>query len=144
MEKNKLIHIKIGKNEFLFDLNFVEKIDNSYELFPIPFVDDHIKGLVYIMGEIWVVISIEDFIGEKGKETSLKNLLILLKEGENFIALLCDEIKGIHEEHIISKKTLEMGEKNLPLDSITKVYVIDEAPVYKIDLKKLIGELSRF
>ena len=99
-EKNtkQYIVVKIGSEQYGFDINYVDNIVRMQNITRVPKAQTYFKGIINLRGEIVAVMSIRLKMQLEDDEFSDASRIIILKIEElGTIGIIVDEVKEIVE-----------------------------------------------
>lgn len=99
-EKNtkQYIIVKIGSEQYGFDINYVDNIVRMQNITRVPKAQTYFKGIINLRGEIVAVMSIRLKMQLEDDEFSDASRIIILKIEElGTIGIIVDEVKEIVE-----------------------------------------------
>ena len=97
----QFIVIKLGEEQYGIDIKYIDNIVRMPHITRVPKVDDYLKGVINLRGEVIPVMSIRIKMGlEKDVETKSSRIIILKLEQQGTIGVIVDEVKEIGRAHV--------------------------------------------
>ena len=95
-ETTQFIVIKLGDEQYGIDIKFIDNIVRMQHITRVPKVDDFLKGVINLRGEVIPVMSIRIKMGlEPDVETKATRIIILKLEQQGTIGVIVDEVKEV-------------------------------------------------
>lgn len=95
-ETTQFIVIKLGDEQYGIDIKFIDNIVRMQHITRVPKVDDYLKGVINLRGEVIPVMSIRLKMGlEPDVETKSSRIIILKLEQHGTIGVIVDEVKEV-------------------------------------------------
>jgi purine-binding chemotaxis protein CheW len=94
---NQLLVFVWGEARYALFLSAVKKVIQAVEIMELPEASRYILGVINVQGDILPVIDIRACFGLPESEIRLNTHFILAKTGDHIVALVVDEVMGIHE-----------------------------------------------
>ena len=95
-ETTQFIVIKLGDEQYGIDIKFIDNIVRMQHITRVPKVDDYLKGVINLRGEVIPVMSIRIKMGlEPDVETKSSRIIILKLEQHGTIGVIVDEVKEV-------------------------------------------------
>jgi purine-binding chemotaxis protein CheW len=90
------IVIKIDDEEYGINIKFIDNIVRMQQITRVPKVDDYLKGVINIRGEIVPVMSVRMKMGLTEDEITNKSRIIILKtEGGDLVGIIVDQVNQV-------------------------------------------------
>ena len=90
------IVIKIDDEQYGINIKFIDNIVRMQQITRVPKVDDYLKGVINIRGEIVPVMSVRMKMGLAEDEITGKSRIIILKTGEgNLVGIIVDQVNQV-------------------------------------------------
>ena len=90
------IVIKIDDEEYGINIKFIDNIVRMQQITRVPKVDDYLKGVINIRGEIVPVMSVRMKMGLTEDELTNKSRIIILKtEGGDLVGIIVDQVNQV-------------------------------------------------
>ena len=94
-ETTQFIVIRLGDEQYGIDIKYIDNIVRMQHITRVPKVDDYLKGVINLRGEI-PVMSIRIKMGlERDVETKSSRIIILKLEQQGTIGVIVDEVKEV-------------------------------------------------
>ncbi len=88
--------IKLGDEQYGIDIKYIDNIVRMQHITRVPKVDDYLKGVINLRGEVIPVMSIRLKMGlEPDEETKSTRIIILKLEQQGTIGVIVDEVKEV-------------------------------------------------
>ncbi len=95
-ETTQFIVIKLGEEQYGIDIKYIDNIVRMQHITRVPKVDDYLKGVINLRGEVIPVMSIRIKMGlEPDVETKSSRIIILKLEQQGMIGVIVDEVKEV-------------------------------------------------
>ena len=95
-ETTQFIVIKLGDEQYGIDIKYIDNIVRMQHITRVPKVDDYLKGVINLRGEVIPVMSISIKMGlEPDVETKATRIIILKLEQQGTIGVIVDEVKEV-------------------------------------------------
>ena len=90
------IVIKIDDEQYGINIKFIDNIVRMQQITRVPKVDDYLKGVINIRGEIVPVMSVRMKMGLEEEEITGKSRIIILKTGEgDLVGIIVDQVNQV-------------------------------------------------
>ena len=90
------IVIKIDDEQYGINIKFIDNIVRMQQITRVPKVDDYLKGVINIRGEIVPVMSVRMKMGLAEDEITNKSRIIILKTGEgDLVGIIVDQVNQV-------------------------------------------------
>lgn len=90
------IVIKIDDEQYGINIKFIDNIVRMQQITRVPKVDDYLKGVINIRGEIVPVMSVRMKMGLKEDEITGKSRIIILKTSEgDLVGIIVDQVNQV-------------------------------------------------
>jgi purine-binding chemotaxis protein CheW len=90
------IIIKIDDEQYGINIKFIDNIVRMQQITRVPKVDDYLKGVINIRGEIVPVMSVRMKMGLSEDEITGKSRIIILKTGEgDLVGIIVDQVNQV-------------------------------------------------
>jgi purine-binding chemotaxis protein CheW len=90
------IVIKIDEEQYGINIKFIDNIVRMQQITRVPKVDDYLKGVINIRGEIVPVMSVRMKMGLEEEEITGKSRIIILKTGEgDLVGIIVDQVNQV-------------------------------------------------
>ncbi|MBD5449410.1 MAG: purine-binding chemotaxis protein CheW [Lachnospiraceae bacterium] len=95
-ETTQFIVIKLGDEQYGIDIKYIDNIVRMQHITRVPKVDNYLKGVINLRGEVIPVMSIRIKMGlEPDVETKSTRIIILKLEQHGTIGVIVDEVKEV-------------------------------------------------
>ena len=95
-ETTQFIVVRIENEQYGIDIRHIDNIVRMQQITRVPKVQEYIKGVINLRGEVVPVMSIRIKMGYKPDEFNKNTRIIILKlEGNDSIGVLVDEVKEV-------------------------------------------------
>lgn len=95
-ETTQFIVVKYGQEQFGIDIKYIENIVRMQRITRVPKVQDYIKGVINLRGEVIPVISLRLKMElEEDEITKSTRIIIIRLESGDSIGVLVDEVKEV-------------------------------------------------
>lgn len=95
-ESTQFIVIKLGDEQYGIDIKYIDNIVRMQHITRVPKVDEYLKGVINLRGEVIPVMSIRIKMGlEPDVETKASRIIILKLEQQGTIGIIVDEVKEV-------------------------------------------------
>ena len=95
-ETTQFIVIKLGDEQYGIDIKYIDNIVRMQHITRVPKVDEYLKGVINLRGEVIPVMSIRIKMGlEKDVETKSSRIIILKLEQQGTIGVIVDEVREV-------------------------------------------------
>lgn len=95
-ETTQFIVIKLGDEQYGIDIKYIDNIVRMQHITRVPKVDDYLKGVINLRGEVIPVMSIRLKMGlEPDEETKSTRIIILKLDQQGTIGVIVDEVKEV-------------------------------------------------
>lgn len=95
-ETTQFIVIKLGDEQYGIDIKYIDNIVRMQHITRVPKVDEYLKGVINLRGEVIPVMSIRIKMGlEPDVETKSSRIIILKLEQQGTIGVIVDEVKEV-------------------------------------------------
>ncbi len=95
-ETTQFIVIKLGEEQYGIDIKYIDNIVRMPHITRVPKVDEYLKGVINLRGEVIPVMSIRIKMGlEPDVETKSSRIIILKLEQQGTIGVIVDEVKEV-------------------------------------------------
>lgn len=95
-ETTQFIVIKLGDEQYGIDIKYIDNIVRMQHITRVPKVDDYLKGVINLRGEVIPVMSIRIKMGlERDVETKSSRIIILKLEQQGTIGVIVDEVREV-------------------------------------------------
>ena len=90
------IVIKIDEEQYGINIKFIDNIVRMQQITRVPKVDDYLKGVINIRGEIVPVMSVRMKMGLAEEEITGKSRIIILKTSEgDLVGIIVDQVNQV-------------------------------------------------
>ena len=90
------IVIKIDDEQYGINIKFIDNIVRMQQITRVPQVDEYLKGVINIRGEIVPVMSVRMKMGLSEDEITGKSRIIILKTGEgDLVGIIVDQVNQV-------------------------------------------------
>ena len=90
------IIIKIDDEQYGINIKYIDNIVRMQQITRVPKVDDYLKGVINIRGEIVPVMSVRMKMGLSEDEITGKTRIIILKSGEgDLVGIIVDQVNQV-------------------------------------------------
>ena len=90
------IIIKIDDEQYGINIKYIDNIVRMQQITRVPKVDDYLKGVINIRGEIVPVMSVRKKMGLAEDEITGKTRIIILKTGEgDLVGIIVDQVNQV-------------------------------------------------
>ena len=90
------IVIKLGDEQYGIDIKYIDNIVRMQQITRVPKVDDYLKGVINIRGEIVPVMSVRMKMGLSEDEITGKSRIIILKTSEgDLVGIIVDQVNQV-------------------------------------------------
>ncbi|MDC7295300.1 MULTISPECIES: chemotaxis protein CheW [unclassified Butyrivibrio] len=90
------IVIKIDEEQYGINIKFIDNIVRMQQITRVPKVDDYLKGVINIRGEIVPVMSVRMKMGLAEEEITNKSRIIILKTSEgDLVGIIVDQVNQV-------------------------------------------------
>lgn len=149
VELKQLLTFRIAERLFGIDISAAREVSSEVEYTPVYHVQDEIKGLVNIRGQIYLVLDLHKMLGYEFKEKTSSTKFIIFKEnvGESFGVLIdkvgevvqinSDSIKSIHSSNESNGENVNSKIENLTI-GVTK---LENELLVVLNPQKLLSEI---
>ena len=95
-DSTQFIVIKLGDEQYGIDIKYIDNIVRMQHITRVPKVDEYLKGVINLRGEVIPVMSIRIKMGlEPDVETKASRIIILKLEQQGTIGIIVDEVKEV-------------------------------------------------
>ena len=95
-ETTQFIVIKLGDEQYGIDIKYIDNIIRMQHITRVPQVDNYLKGVINVRGEVIPVMSIRIKMGLEPDVDSKSTRIIILKlEQHSTIGVIVDEVKEV-------------------------------------------------
>ncbi len=95
-ETTQFIVIKLGDEQYGIDIKYIDNIVRMQHITRVPKVDEYLKGVINLRGEVIPVMSIRIQMGlEPDEETKASRIIILKLEQRGTLGIMVDEVKEV-------------------------------------------------
>ena len=95
-ETTQFIVIKLGDEQYGIDIKYIDNIIRMQHITRVPQVDNYLKGVINVRGEVIPVMSIRIKMGlEPDEETKSSRIIILKLEEHGVLGIVVDEVKEV-------------------------------------------------
>lgn len=95
-ETTQFIVIKLGDEQYGIDIKYIDNIVRMQHITRVPKVDEYLKGVINLRGEVIPVMSIRIKMGlEPDVESKATRIIILKLEQQGTIGVIVDEVKEV-------------------------------------------------
>ena len=92
----QFIVIKIDDEQYGINIKYIDNIVRMQQITRVPKVDDYLKGVINIRGEIVPVMSVRMKMGLAEDEITGKSRIIILKTGEgDLVGIIVDQVNQV-------------------------------------------------
>ena len=92
----QFIVIRLGDEAYGIDIKYIDNIVRMQQITRVPKVDDYLKGVINIRGEIVPVMSVRKKMGLEEDEITGKTRIIILKTGEgDLVGIIVDQVNQV-------------------------------------------------
>ncbi|RKM62442.1 purine-binding chemotaxis protein CheW [Butyrivibrio sp. CB08] len=92
----QFIVIKIDDEQYGINIKYIDNIVRMQQITRVPKVDDYLKGVINIRGEIVPVMSVRMKMGLAEDELTGKSRIIILKTGEgDLVGIIVDQVNQV-------------------------------------------------
>lgn len=135
-EQLKIVIFGAGGNNYAFYGSNVLEILSGREIFPVPFLPDHIPGLINVRGDIESAIDICRFLG--GQSTKQGKGMIVMIQHESFRSgVMVDSVEDVLDVPVGSIKPTLPTLTGVLRDLVTGSVELPDQTVPILDIKKL-------
>ena len=134
MATRQLVVFSVNNEEFGIDIEQVNIIERSLEIFKIPNTPEYIEGLVNLRGKVHTVFNLRKRFNMPAKDFDENTKIIMANTGDAIIGLIVDEVKEIVR---VDDKDIESAPKvlqDLKRKYITGVAKVEERIIMLLDL----------
>lgn len=124
MAIRQLVVFSVNGEEFGIDIEQVNIIERSLEIFKIPNTPDYIEGLVNLRGKVHTVFNLRKRFNMPNKDFDENTKIIMANSGGSIIGLIVDEVKEIVR---VDEKDMESAPK--VLEDLNRKYITGVAKV---------------
>ncbi len=95
-ETAQYIVIRLGQEQYGIDIRYIDNIVRMQHITRVPKVDEYLKGVINLRGEVIPVMSIRIKMGlEPDVESKSSRIIILKLEQQDTIGIIVDEVKEV-------------------------------------------------
>lgn len=95
-ETTQFIVIRLGEEQYGIDIKYIDNIVRMQHITRVPKVEDYLKGVINLRGEVIPVMSIRIKMGlAPDVETKSSRIIILKLEQQGTIGVIVDEVKEV-------------------------------------------------
>ncbi|MBD5465407.1 MAG: purine-binding chemotaxis protein CheW [Lachnospiraceae bacterium] len=95
-ETTQFIVVKLNDEQYGIDIKYIDNIIRMQQIYRVPKVQQYIKGVINLRGEVIPVISIRAKMGfEQVAETKATRIIIVKIDGSDTVGLIVDEVKEV-------------------------------------------------
>ena len=137
------IVIKIDDEEYGINIKFIDNIVRMQQITRVPKVDDYLKGVINIRGEIVPVMSVRMKMGLTEDEITNKSRIIILKtEGGDLVGIIVDQVNQVLTLGSNSIEKMRYDDKNQKANAsfVSGVGHYDGGLVSILDLEAVVSE----
>ena len=134
MAIRQLVVFSVNNEEFGIDIEQVNIIERSLEIFKIPNTPEYIEGLVNLRGKVYTVFNLRKRFKMPPKDFDDNTKIIMVNTGASIIGLVVDEVMEIVR---VDDKDIESAPKvlqDLKRKYITGVAKVGERIIMLLDL----------
>lgn len=134
MATRQLVVFSVNNEEFGIDIEQVNIIERSLEIFKIPNTPEYIEGLVNLRGKVHTVFNLRKRFNMPAKNFDENTKIIMANTGDSIIGLIVDEVKEIIR---VDDKDIENAPKvleDLKRKYINGVAKVNERIILLLDL----------
>ncbi|MCR5102646.1 MAG: chemotaxis protein CheW [Butyrivibrio sp.] len=92
----QFIVIRLGDESYGIDIKYIDNIVRMQQITRVPQVEDYLKGVINIRGEIVPVMSLRRKMGIEDDEITDKTRIIILKASEgDLIGIIVDQVNQV-------------------------------------------------
>lgn len=135
-EQIKIVIFKAGGQSYAFYGNNVLEILAGREIYPVPFLPDHIPGLINVRGEIEAAIDICRFLGGQNTKPD-KGMIIMIRHESFRSGIMVDSVEDVLDVPIGSIKPPLPTLTGTIRDLVSGSLEFSDQPIPILDIKKL-------
>jgi len=140
-EQVKIVIFKVGGQDYALYGSNVLEILSGRETYPVPFLPDHIPGLINVRGEIEAAIDICRFLG--GQSTAPGKGMIIMIQHESFRSgLVVDCVEDVFDVPIGNIKPPLPTLAGILRDLVAGSLELPNQTVPMLDIKKLASRVT--
>lgn len=95
-EKTQFIVVRFENEQYGIDIKYIDNIVRMQPITRVPKVQEYIKGVINLRGEVIPVMSVRLKMGYEPDEVTKSTRIIILKvDGNDSIGILVDEVKEV-------------------------------------------------
>lgn len=95
-DTTQYIVIRLGAEQYGIDIKHIDNIVRMQHITRVPKVDDYLKGVINLRGEVMPVMSIRLKMGLEADEYTKSTRIIILKlEQQGMVGIIVDEVKEV-------------------------------------------------
>jgi len=133
MAIKQVVVLVINNEEFGIDIEHVNIIERTMEIYKIPNTPDYIEGLVNLRGKVHTVLNLRKRFGMPAKEVDDNTKIIMVDTGTAVVGFIVDEVREIVK---IDDKDMESAPnvlKDLKKSYITGVAKLEQRMIMLLD-----------
>ena len=136
------IVIKIDDEQYGINIKFIDNIVRMQQITRVPKVDDYLKGVINIRGEIVPVMSVRMKMGLAEDEITGKTRIIILKTSEgDLVGIIVDQVNQVLTLDSNNVEKMRYDDKKQKQDTfVSGVGHYDGGLVSILDLEAVVSE----
>ena len=137
------IIIKIDDEQYGINIKYIDNIVRMQQITRVPKVDDYLKGVINIRGEIVPVMSVRKKMGLAEDEITGKTRIIILKTGEgDLVGIIVDQVNQVLtlDSNNVEKVRFDDKKGNADASFVNGVGHYDGGLVSILDLDAVVSE----
>ena len=137
------IVIKIDDEQYGINIKFIDNIVRMQQITRVPKVDDYLKGVINIRGEIVPVMSVRMKMGLAEDEITNKSRIIILKTNEgDLVGIIVDQVNQVLtlDSNNVEKMRYDDKKQKASASFVSGVGHYDGGLVSILDLDAVVSE----
>ena len=140
-ETNQYIVIQIGKEQYGIDIRFIDNIVRMQHITRVPKVQNYLKGVINLRGEVIPVMSLRIKMDlDEDEITKASRIIILKMEQQGNIGIIVDEVKEVVTLDVSQIEKVAYDNKSDKANFINGIGKYEGGLISLLDLNMVVAE----
>lgn len=140
-ETNQYIVIQIGKEQYGIDIRFIDNIVRMQHITRVPKVQNYLKGVINLRGEVIPVMSLRIKMDlDEDEITKASRIIILKMEQQGNIGIIVDEVKEVVTLDVSQIEKVAYDNKSDKSNFINGIGKYEGGLISLLDLNMVVAE----
>ncbi len=141
-DKRQYITFHSGEQEFGADIMTIREIRGWTQTTPLPHAPDYVCGVINLRGMVLPVIDLKSRLGGTPTEVSAKNVIIVVRCGEQSMGMLVDAVSDILTARETDIQVTPELARDGQSEFIDGIAVLEERMVAILNVRRLAAMLT--